>query len=790
MKKKNRIGLHLVVASFLLPFFLVSFESGGKIPVKIVKVKLCKSKTEPGRKEIKDNHSLITDSKSTLRKDPEPIPILEFTDFSKFKVSECSDYSKLKAYGFVPTCLSNGVISITPGPNPLMSTMNNLNRASSVVSGYIHRHPAMGIEELAPAPYPLGIDLKIGESSFRENLGKVSIKSQSLDLSCGELTTFLTFSPDNDFSLNIETQQFASRSVPSVVCEKITLIANKDTTVEIDTHIDIQGTDSKEYATRTRNLSEVTANGTPNIVDQVKAYTTDLGSKLGIALCLQRKKGLTFIAEGRYKVSLKSNESFDIEIIASMVSDLYNPDPMFESIRMVRWAEMVGLNNLRQKNHEIWNELWKSRIRITGGGPGDQRALDVAFYYLQSNIHSSSRMGYPPFGLTQSWAYSGHNFWDMDLWTFIPTLLVQPDAAKSMVEYRNKGLVGARNKAALFGYKGAQYPWEASREGWEVTPSNATTGWAEQHTIGPALSAWQYYLVNPDDKEFLEEKIWPILRDIATWIESRGEFTSRGFEFKVMMGPDEWVSNINNPSYFNLLAKKVLGYAIDCAKVAGKTAPSEWKRIADNIYLPMNPQHTIIYPYDATSKARVFDQSRDEYEEIVPKLEGKNYSLGNLHFIFIHGLPVSDTIFRYTYFAEEKIRLSRNADPSTPGSTGAPGFTSPSYMAAAAFCGERQKSADLFENSWKPYWLEPFGMTCEYQSQGYGSYITTFGSLLQNTMIGLTGLRIQNGDWQKYKVTLPQGWERIEIDQIWINGKPVKLVAENGKMAKLIPVFP
>jgi protein-glucosylgalactosylhydroxylysine glucosidase len=729
-------------------------------------------------------HSLAK-SPSVQKRDYEPIPVLICSDFSKFKASECSDYQKLRANNYVPTCLSNGVLSISPGPNPLIATMNNLNKASTVVCGFVHKNPAMKEEELSPAPYPLGIDLKVGESSFRQHLDKVKITGQSLDMSSGELTTSLWFEPGNDFKLKIQTLQFASRSVPSVVCEQITLISSKDTVIELSTLIDMEGTDCKEYAVRTRNLTEVTPEGTPNIVDRVKGYESDLGSRLGIALLLPHKTGLSFKQEGKYSITLRSNVPFEFEIIASMVSDLYHPDPFLEAIRCVRWAEMVSFENLQQKNRDIWKELWKSRIKITGGRPGDQLALDVAFYYLQSNIHSSSRMGYPPFGLTQNWAYSGHNFWDMDLWTFLPTLLCQPAAAKSMIEYRFKGLEGAKSKAALFGYRGALYPWEASRDGWEVTPSNAATGWAEQHTIGPALSAWQYYLVNPDDKEFLVEKIWPILREVATWLESRGEFTQRGFEFRNLMGPDEWVTNINNPSYFNLLAKKVLQNAIQCAKEVGKTVPMAWEKMADQIFLPSNPGGTIIYPYDNTTKAKVFNQAEDKYEEAEPKLEGKNYSLGNLHFLFVHGLPLSESLFRNTYFAEEKIRLSAEAYPGVPGSARAPGFTSPSYMAAAAFCGERTKSADLFVNSWKPYWHSPYGMTSEYQSQYYGSYITTFGSLLENTMLGLTGLRIQNGDWHIGKATLPAGWEKIEIDRIWINGKPVKLEAENDKMTIL-----
>jgi len=58
----------------------------------------------------------------------------------------------------------------------------------------------------------------------------------------------------------------------------------------------------------------------------------------------------------------------------------------------------------------------------------------------------------------------------------------------------------------------------------------------------------------------------------------------------------------------------------------------------------------------------------------------------------------------------------------------------------------------------------------------------------KNTLLGYTGLRIVEGDWRVYPATLPAGWGKIEGDRIWVKGKPMKLIAENGKLAMLTPV--
>ena len=88
-------------------------------------------------------------------------------------------------------------------------------------------------------------------------------------------------------------------------------------------------------------------------------------------------------------------------------------------------------------------------------------------------------------------------------------ILTQPDAARSLVEYRYLGLDGARRKAAENGYEGAMYPWEAAwTDDGETTPLLGAadivtgepipilTGLLEQHiTADVAYGLWLYYRV-------------------------------------------------------------------------------------------------------------------------------------------------------------------------------------------------------------------------------------------------------------------------------------------------------
>ena len=67
--------------------------------------------------------------------------------------------------------------------------------------------------------------------------------------------------------------------------------------------------------------------------------------------------------------------------------------------------------------------------------------------------------------------YKGHSFWDTETFIFPYFQMAEPETARTLLEFRYKGLYGARKKAIENGYKGAMYPWEAAwvSDG-EVTP--------------------------------------------------------------------------------------------------------------------------------------------------------------------------------------------------------------------------------------------------------------------------------------------------------------------------------
>jgi trehalose/maltose hydrolase-like predicted phosphorylase len=651
---------------------------------------------------------------------------------------------------FDPAYLSNGLIGIRPGPNPLA-------QAPTAVSGFVDRCIPYQMEALSPAPYPLMVDLVVSGVSLLHRPDLVSVLRQSLDMATGELLTKLIFSP-GPITLHLDVLQFASRSVPSLLCQEVRITPSLDVPVSIVAQIGTRGVPGTVYRDRPPEQTEI---------DLVMGFRSYGGlSEIGAAIMVPPQPGthktdqLLSTDDGvtrLYKLNGRAAQTQRFQTVAALVSQFYHPEPYLESIRMASWGAVLGFELLRSQNRAAWSELWKSRVKVTGD-PQSQKVLDASFFYLHSSLSPSNLTGMPPFGLSQTRAYYGHSFWDTEIWSLLPVTLASPPTAKALLEFRRRSLAYAKKLADLYGYRGAQFPWEAAPVGgFESTPTFAATGWEEQHiTPDVALGFWEYQVAT-GDTEFLEQATWPVLEAAAEWITSRGTYTARGFEIHHIMGPDEGMPNVNNDAYVNLICKMVLQAATACAANVGLTAPAAWGRAERLMFLPIDRAKNIVLPCEN------------------PPM-GRNYPTGGLDMLTVHNPPVSKELIKNTFDYQEAIRARQPP---------AIGFAEAAIAATAAWLGYRDNARHLFQASWQGDWIEPFGMLKEAPLETYGCFLTNCGSLLQTAMLGFTGLRIREGNWAAYPAILPEGWSQIEIDRLWIRGKPQRLLAENGRKAVL-----
>ena len=284
----------------------------------------------------------------------------------------------------------------------------------------------------------------------------------------------------------------------------------------------------------------------------------------------------------KFSKKLKAGESYRFSIAGTSITSAHHDDPLNEAERMTIFAKLEGRDRLLAFHQKAWAQLWKSDIQIEGD-PQSQQDIRSMLYHLYSFTREGSDMSPSPMGLS-GLGYNGHVFWDTELWMYPALLVLHPEMAKSMVEYRFQRLGAAQKNAFNHGYKGAMFPWESAGTGVEETPVWALSGPFEHHiTACVGMAAWNYYCVT-QDKDWLREKGWPILKETADFWASRVERNGPGkFDIKNVVAADEWAENVDNNAWTNAAAKAVLNYATDAAALLGIKPNADWKVVAQNI---------------------------------------------------------------------------------------------------------------------------------------------------------------------------------------------------------------
>ena len=225
-------------------------------------------------------------------------------------------------------------------------------------------------------------------------------------------------------------------------------------------------------------------------------------------------------------------------------------------------AAQRGFQKLRDENRGAWRQIWNGRIKLLGADSRWQALADAAYYYLHASAHSSSLFSTSMFGLA-FWPnyhyYRGHVMWDVETFAFPPLLLTAPEAAQALLDYRFQRLEAAQRNAALYGYRGLQFPWASGpRHGEEAIRLSAPQLVFEQHVSLSVAMAFAQYVHATGDQDYLRERAWPVLEGVANWIASRVVKSERGYEIKEVVGIAEQTQPVDNNAYVNMAASMVL----------------------------------------------------------------------------------------------------------------------------------------------------------------------------------------------------------------------------------------
>jgi beta-phosphoglucomutase family hydrolase len=259
-------------------------------------------------------------------------------------------------------------------------------------------------------------------------------------------------------------------------------------------------------------------------------------------------------------------------------------------------AQARGMSDLIARHRDAWSERWDASDIRVDGEPEAQRALRFAAYHLLSAADpTDERVSIGARAMTGV-AYSGHVFWDTEIYMLPFFALTWPEAARALLMYRHRTLPAARAKALQYGARGAFYAWESADTGEDVTPASVIgpagvtiqirLAQQEQHiSADVAYGAWNYWRITGDDSFMLEAGAEIIVETARFWA-SRAEPGSDGKRhIRGVVGPDEYHENVDDDAYTNGMARWNLRTAVTVAGEMAARWPEPWADLRASLKL-------------------------------------------------------------------------------------------------------------------------------------------------------------------------------------------------------------
>lgn len=408
-------------------------------------------------------------------------------------------------------------------------------------------------------------------------------------------------------------------------------------------------------------------------------------------------------------------------------------------------ARVRGWKRLFAAHAAAWHALWRADIEVSAE-PELQRTIHSDLFYLLQNTTRDQPWAVGACGFSAN--YFGHVFWDNDLWVFPALLLLHPERARGLVEFRSRFLAQAQARARVHKFDGAMYPWEAdSATGVDVTPRFAQENAdREIHVNGAvALAQWQYYLAS-GDRAWLRNVGYPTIAAVADFWASRASWNDqRGrFELLNVTSPEEDYVHVNNEIYTNDVAHASLNIAMQAATLLGVTPSARWAQMAGGLYLPSRGSQGAYFDFDPTTP---HDKTSSWMATSVPML-----SIPALNFD-----ADDDTLlglFRHSTEAVSKVRNRANQ------------MILVMLALEAAKVGDVAYFKDVIGGGGRsdPFLKPPFNVRSETPQNDSTYLLASSGGFLQAFEYGLTGLRFGAGGLEaRYPASLPAGIRSLKL---------------------------
>ncbi len=643
--------------------------------------------------------------------------------------------TKIDPSNYYGVTVANGMIGIVSSPEPLKIK-------DVVLAGAYDLYGRGRVSNFLRSFNLLNMNLEIDGN--RVGSSNVSNMKQELDMRHASFTTSFDYTD----KASVTSTYYSLRQLPFTVLMDVTVTAKKDIT--------ITGASVMEAPDALKDVQNYYNEiDRPHVV--ISLLTSAAKSPTGkLTMCASN----TFLFSEphgqeprvihemwdnnmhlmKFTKNIRAGESYRFSVAGSSITSAHHDDPLNEAERLTIYAKLEGRDRLLQFHNKAWDELWKSDITIEGDAQS-QQDIHSMVYHLYSFVREGTALSPSPMGLS-GLGYNGHVFWDTEIWMYPGILVLHPEIAKSMVEYRYERLEAAKKNAFGKGFKGAMYPWESAASGVEETPVWALSGPFEHHiTADVGLAAWSYYCVT-QDKVWLKEKGWPVLSAIADFWASRVERNGPGqYDIKNVVAADEWAENVDNNAFTNAAAKAVLQHATEAAKILGVTADPDWMNVSNNI--------PILKLENGVTKEHA-------------SYKGEGIKQADVNLLAYPLKEITDP---------KQVRKDLEYYETRVPNEGTPAMTQAVFTTLYARLGDGDKAFDFFQDAYLPNLNPPLRAIAETKGGTNPYFSTGAGGIVQAVLMGFGGLEITSKGIVQIPSALPKSWKSLTITGIGVERK-------------------
>ncbi len=474
-----------------------------------------------------------------------------------------------------------------------------------------------------------------------------------------------------------------------------------------------------------------------------------------------------------------------VKAVAFQAAPLKKGNPATIVRRELRALVAAGVDATVRDHVEAWAKRWRWADVKIEGSPADQAAVRFnLFHLMQCACEKPSLDASIAAKGLHGEGYDGHVFWDTEIFMLPFFALTDPTVAKSLLLYRYRRLPAAREHARKGGYRGAQFPWQSSVTGEEVTTwefcdivehtaEPYTLDLQHQVTASIALAVNWYRRWSGDEAFYLEYGAQMLIETAQFWA-SRVSYDAKRHKYVIrnVKCVDEYHKGVDNDAYTCYAAAENLSLGVQAARDLKAYDPArfqqlcreirltqeeigQWSRIAETMYFPMDAETGMIEQFDGyfdlPDETVKYDRDGWPIEPDEPErlYRGETQLIKQADVVllfYLFGNRFTDAVKRKSFL----YYLARDTQGSS--------LSANAYAIVGLEIGQTDHAYQAFRNSAYRD-LRP-------SEDAAGIHAACLGGTWQAVVNGFAGMRLW-GECPSFRPWLPPGWTRLAFTILW-----------------------